>query len=377
MIRLRGACIVAIFLFFTPDLPASQYVLADIANIRSMPSTKAPIIARLRIATSVKTGESKEDWIQIHTAYVESMAYDINGWIHRSCLTSEPVDEMLIVNKLNQGKTIEDSLPWLERRTALGSDKTSDLTALKDAYLRTKDDRKAAEIAAKIAGSEPWYFACDMGRRGFNILGKIDSANVFSGLYWRMNNFDNENGWDPTDTLQAKLMHNASGLMIQLSGLYWYGLDGRVCYVPRVNRAPADSLLPESGNFIEPYTVASDDATTFFIQLIDVCKGSGNLYTTSKIVPDENHIDQITQLENKWLAKQSSIHASSHETTITQRYGPFRLEKGASRQIFHLFEFKTSPSSDDFTWGIYGWILLLIDGDHSEYIPIFTEDWGS
>ncbi|MFP4013910.1 MAG: SH3 domain-containing protein [Chitinispirillaceae bacterium] len=381
MERYRFLHILAFMIILTSSLCA-QYIKVDMANVRGAPSSDASIVARLRMNTSVNADNSEGEWQRIADVAYEGKKYDVSGWIHNSLLISKPVDASLINRELEKCTTIKDSIPWLERRAALEPDNSSNLEMLRDAYERNGEKSRSEAVATLIQKKESVFLACDFGARGINILGEIDSSNNFHALTWRKHNlhhgFDDK-GWVPNDTSDERIMKRASSLRIQLSGLFWHDPDKKRYYIPRVDQAPADSLILSGHNDLNNYISGPDAPVSFFIQLPSEWASAKKLLASSEIMEVEIPRDRITQLEKQWkkATEIPYLDGISHRPIIQQRYGPFRFERMGDGSAFYIVEYTCEPVNEDFTYGLYGWDLFVLDGEKSDFVKLYVEEWGS
>lgn len=380
MNRYRFLPVCAFICILIASLFATEYVKVDMANVRSEPSSDASIVARIRLNTTVNYEKNEGEWLQIIDVGYEGKTYKVSGWIHRSLLMSKPVDTSFINRALEKCSTISDSIPWLERRIGLAPDNKTYLKALRTAYDRNEEKERAAAIISLMQNKESVFIACDFGVRGTNILGEIDSSNRFHALTWKRHNMFYQakgDAWRPADSTDEKIMKQASLLRVQLAGRFWYDLEKKRYYSPHINLAPADSILPAHGNHIDPYSVGAGP-TSFFMQLPSEALSPKKLIASSKIFPADMSPDRLSKLEKRWKAETDSSHlGDSHQTIIQSSYGPFRLERMGDGSAFYILEYNCEPVNEDYTYGLFGWDLLKIEGDEMIWITMFKEEWGT
>ncbi|MFP4165504.1 MAG: hypothetical protein ACLFQB_16130 [Chitinispirillaceae bacterium] len=225
------------------------------------------------------------------------------------------------------------------------------------------------------------FIACDFGVRGICILGEIDSSASFHALTWRMDNMSyqvDSEGWAPYDTSDERIMKKASSLRIQLSGRIWYDLDKERYYIPRVDQAPPDSLIPSNNNFINDYTVGADAPTWFFMRLPSEWVPLKKFIASSEVFRVDIPRDRISEMEKRWKRdNDATLMGDSHKTVIQHRYGPFRFERMDEGSAMYILEYNCEPANEDYTYGVYGWDLIFVNGGNPEYVTLFQEHWGS
>lgn len=93
------------------------YIQASKANLRAEPASHANIVAKLPIATIVKSVQSDEQWLQV-TVHMDK---PLTGWVHQSVLGKDKPTLAALIVKYEQtdANDLAGRLKWLERAAAI------------------------------------------------------------------------------------------------------------------------------------------------------------------------------------------------------------------------------------------------------------------
>lgn len=200
-----------------------NFIVADIANVRSKPIAGASITAKLHINTKIIVERAKEDWLKIKEIISDSgKKLPIIGWIHTSLVQKQPVTLNQIEKELEIDTDYVHLQCWADRLLAL---KPDDLNILERYTLIVKDSTKLNWAHQRLQGKEDVYVSFVNYDGTIYLLGKIDSIGQFITLFSQQHNEEFDRyppGMKYENEEEANSMF--AELTAQAQGLRWYAL---------------------------------------------------------------------------------------------------------------------------------------------------------